>query len=453
MKERENFGSRFAVIMAMAGSAIGLGNIWRFPYMVGEYGGAAFIIIYILASFFLALPIFLSESIIGRRSRSNTFGAMRKLAPGSRWKWLGLLIAFTPLLLLSYYSVVGGWAVEYLFKALAFEFTTSSSEEISTMFQTFTENGWMSVIMHTLFLAMVAIVIVGGVKKGIEKFSNITMPVLFVMIVIIAVYSVLLPGAGAGVDYLLKPDFSKINLSVITAAMGQSFYSLSLGVGTILIYSSYVRKDENLMVSGVGTAIFDLFFAILAGVAVMPAVFAAGIAPGAGPGLVFETLPYIFSKMSGDVSWLSGLIAIIFFLSILVAALSSAISIMEACVAYFCEERNMSRRNSTLLVFFIMWALGVLCALSFGPLKRVIFLGRNIFDLMDGLCSNILMPLGGLLFCLFAGWKMTSSDVRDEFTNGGTLKFNSAIFGFVLFLIRFVAPVTIVLIFVTNLLI
>lgn len=439
--------------MAMAGSAIGLGNIWRFPYMVGEYGGGAFIIVYVIAGIVLALPIFLSEAIIGRRSRSNTFGAMRKLAPGSRWKWLGLLIAVTPMLLLSYYSVVGGWAVEYLFKSLAFEFTTSSPGEISSMFQTFTSNGWMSVIMHTIFLAIVSIIIAGGVKKGIEVFSNITMPVLFVMIVIIAVYSVMLPGARAGVDYLLRPDFSKINLSVITAAMGQSFYSLSLGVGTILIYSSYVRKDENLLVSGVGTAVFDLFFAILAGVAVMPAVFAAGIAPGAGPGLVFETLPYIFSKMSGEVSWLSGLIAIIFFLSILVAALSSAISIMEACVAYFCEEQNMSRRQATVLVFAILWVLGVFCALSFGPLKGVVFWGRNIFDLMDGLCSNILMPLGGLLFSLFVGWKMSSSDVRDEFTNGGTLKFNSAIFSVVLFLIRFVAPVTIILIYITNILV
>ena len=450
MTSREHFGSRFAVIMAMAGSAIGLGNIWRFPYMVGEYGGAAFIIVYILASFVLALPIFFSETIIGRRSRSNTFGAMRKLAPGTGWKWLGLLTVLSPIIILSYYSVVGGWSVEYLFKACAFDFTGASPEYIQGFFGRFTSSAWEPVLTHTVFLALVAGIILAGVKKGIERFTKLTMPALFVLVVVIAVYGLTLPGAKAGADYLLKPDFSKLDIHAIAAAMGQAFFSLSLGVGTILTYASYVHADENICVSGVGTAVADLLFAILAGFAVMPAVFAAGIAPGAGPGLVFETLPYIFNQMGASVPWVSALVAILFFLTILVAALTSAISLMEVGVAYLCEEKGMSRTAATLAVALFAWIVGLLCSLSFGPLSEVRILGNSIFDFLDNLCSNWLMPLGGLLFTLFVGWKMSREEVWDEFTNHGTR--NDSLFGVVWLLIRYLAPVGIGVIFLTSLL-
>ena len=452
IKQRENFGSRAAVIMAMAGSAIGLGNIWRFPYMVGEYGGAAFIILYILCSFILVLPIFFAETIIGRRSRSNTVGAMRKLAPGTAWKWLGLLTIVSPIIILSYYSVVGGWSVEYLFKALAFDFTDTPPDQIQGFFGRFISSTWRPIMAHTVFLAMVAGIILAGVKKGIEKFTKITMPILFVLVVLITVYSVTLPGASKGVEYLVKPDFSKITAATVAAAMGQAFFSLSLGVGTILTYASYVRKDENILASGAGTAVSDLLFAILAGFSIMPAVFAAGITPGAGPGLVFETLPFIFNKMGGAIPWLSGLVAILFFVTILVAALTSAISMMEVGVAYLTEEKGMKRLTATLAITGFAWVVGILCSLSFGPLSGVNILGNSIFDFLDKLCSNWLLPAGGLLFTLFVGWRMSRADVRDEFTNGEALRANSRLFGLVWFLIRFVAPVGIVAVFITNLL-
>lgn len=452
MKERESFGSRFSVIMAMAGSAVGLGNIWRFPYMVGEHGGAAFILVYMLSSFILVLPIFFAETIIGRRSRQGTFGAMEKLAPGTRWKWLGLLTVLSPIIILSYYSVVGGWSVAFLFKALAFDFTEWPPDAVQGFFSRFISSTWEPILTHTAFMALVAGVVLAGVKRGIEKFSKETMPALFVLIVLIAIYSVTLPGADKGVSYLLKPDFSKIDANTVAAAMGQAFFSLSLGVGTILTYASYMRKEENILASGLGTAVSDLLFAILAGFAVMPAVFAAGIAPGAGPGLVFDTLPFIFNQMGAFIPWLSALMAIFFFVTILVAALTSAISMMEVGVAYLTEEKGMKRVSATLSITAFAWTVGVLCSLSFGPLSGIKLLGNSIFDFLDKLCSDWLLPAGGLLFTLFVGWKMSRSDAQDEFTNGGTLQANHAVFGAVWFLLRFVAPVGIVVVFLTNLL-
>lgn len=434
--------------MAMAGSAVGLGNIWRFPYIVGQYGGAAFILVYIISTVFLSLPVFMSESIIGRRSRSNTFGAMEVLAPGSKWKWLGLTSVFTTIILLSYYSVVGGWSVEYLFKSLALDFTNPES---AGGFDSFISSTWEPVLMHTIFLAMTAGIILGGVKKGIERFSKITMPVLFFLIIVIMVYSLSLPGSGDGVKYLLKPDWSRFSAEAVVAAMGQSFYSLSLGIGTILTYASYVRKEENLLVSSSGTAVSDLLFALLAGFAIMPAVFAAGIEPGAGPGLVFETLPFIFGKMGGAIPMLGAIIAIIFFLSILVAALTSSISIMEVSVAYLSEEKKLSRKAATAIIFAIVWGLGILCSLSFGALSGVKLLGFSIFEFFDKLCSNFLMVLGGLMFTIFVGWRMKRDDVRDELTSGG--RYLGHFFPVLWFLIRYAAPIAVIIIFVANLII
>ncbi|MBQ2331158.1 MAG: sodium-dependent transporter, partial [Bacteroidales bacterium] len=305
MKPRENFGGRAAVIMALAGSAIGLGNIWRFPYMVGENGGAAFILVYILASLLLLLPIFLAEAVIGRRSRSNAFGAMKALAPHSRWKWTGLFAVLTPMIVLSYYSVVGGWALGYFGTSLTGGFLQSDPEALHGVFASFLGSSWKPVVCFTAFLAISCLIVAGGVKSGIEKFSKYSIPVLFLMIVTMAVFSLSLPGAGEGVRYLIRPDFSKLTASAVAAAVGQGFFSLSLGMGIVITYSSYVKPSENLVASGTGTAIADLLFALLAGFAVMPAVFAAGIEPAAGPGLVFETLPYIFAKMGVDLPFLS----------------------------------------------------------------------------------------------------------------------------------------------------
>lgn len=450
MKQREKFGSRFAVVMAMAGSAVGLGNIWRFPYVLGENGGAAFILVYIVASVLVAIPIFLAESIIGRRSRSDTYGAMRKMAPETGWKWAGLVTIVSPLLILSYYSVVGGWSVQYLFKALSYSFTDVPSQEVTSYFGQFISSPWQPILSHTAFMAMVAIVVLGGVKKGIEKFSKVAMPALFFLMLVILSYSLTLPGAEAGVNYLLKPDFSKLTADACAAALGQAFFSLSLGVGTILTYSSYVKKEENLMASGVGTAVCDLLFAIFAAFAIMPAVFAAGLHPGEGPGLVFETLPYIFNQLGVRMPVTSSIMADMFFASILVAALTSAISMLEVGVTFLADEIGMRRSRATLLLALLVWGIGILCSLSFGPLADVKLMGCTFFDFLDHLCSDWLMPVGGLLFTLFVGWRMGKDDVRDEFTNGGTR--NVRLFGTVYFLIRYFAPVGIVLVFLASVL-
>jgi NSS family neurotransmitter:Na+ symporter len=452
MTGRESFGSRATVIMAMAGSAIGLGNIWRFPFIVGEYGGAAFILVYIFCCFLLSMPILLSETIIGRRTHQGTFGAMNTLAPGSAWKWLGLLTVISPLIILSYYSVVGGWSFAYLCKAVALQFSQENAEAVTAMFGTFSSSTWWPLVCTMVFLSLTALIVYLGVNKGIEKFSKISIPVLFVLIVIIAVYSMTLPGAGEGVRYLVKPDFSKLTPGAYAAALGQSFFSLSLGVGTMLTYASYVRKDENIIASASGTAFFDLLFAILAGFAVMPAVFAAGIAPSSGPGLVFETLPFIFAKMGSGGQVISAAVSILFFLTILVAALSSSISMMEVGVAYLVEEKKLTRHKATIILFLITLVVGVLCSLSFGVLSGVKLFGNTIFNFCDTLASNFLMTIGALLFSIFVGWRMDKSAVKDELTNNGKLRGTGKIFPVVYFLIKYIAPVTIAVIFIIGLL-
>ena len=438
MKPRENFGGRAAVIMALAGSAIGLGNIWRFPYMVGENGGAAFILVYILATLLLLLPIFLAEAVIGRRSRANAFGAMKTLAPHSKWKWTGLFAVITPMIVLSYYSVVGGWALGYFGNSLTGGFLQGNPEALHGEFASFLGSSWKPVVCFTAFLAISCLIVAGGVKSGIENFSKYCIPVLFLMIVTMAVFSLSLPGAGEGVRYLVKPDFSKLTASAVAAAVGQGFFSLSLGMGIVITYSSYVKPSENLVASGAGTAIADLLFALLAGFAVMPAVFAAGIEPAAGPGLVFETLPYIFAKMGVELPLLSSVAAFLFFAALLIAALTSSISLAEVGVAYLVEERGLKRGWACLLTFLVTWLLGLCCV--FGP---------GVLDFLDSFSSNVLMTLGGLLCVVFVGWIMPREAVRDEITNGGTV--NRRTFRLLYFLMRYLAPLAVLSIFLSNL--
>ncbi len=445
--ERENFGNRFGVLVAMAGSAIGLGNLWRFPYLVGSYGGAAFIFVYLFCVFLLCLPIFMSEVIVGRRSRANAYGAFKKLAPGTRWKWLGAISVITPVIVVSYYSVVGGWSVEYFLKACTLEFTAGVSRaDMGSMFSSFITSVWSPIVGHTIFLLLTAAIVISGVKSGIEKFGKIMMPLLFVLIIVIAARAATLPGADEGLKYLFKPDFSKIDASVCSAALGQAFFSLSLGVGTILTYGSYVSKKENICVSSTYTATADFLFALLASCAIMPAVFAFGLNPQEGPGLVFETLPFIFSNM--PLGWL---VAILFFLALIVAALTSSISLYEVGVAYLVEEKHYSRRGASILLFVVAWLLGILCSLSFGPLADFRIFGQTVFNLFDKLSANVLMPAGGLLLVIFVGWVMKKSDVVDELTNGGTLKTNVRMSGFIYFLIRYVCPLAVLAVFASAL--
>ena len=434
---REQFGSNMAAVMAMAGSAIGLGNIWRFPYMVGQGGGAAFVLVYLLCVVFLSVPILLCETIIGRRAQAGTIGAMEKLAPGTGWKWLGILTVISPLIILSFYSVVGGWSIGFFFQSLSRGFCVGDTGN----FAAFTSSLWMPLVCNTLFIFATAGVVAAGVKSGIERFNRISLPLLFIFIVTIMVYSLSLEGSSEGVRYLLKPDFSRMSPRVLADAMGQAFFSLSLGVGTILTYSSYLKKEDNIVRSGMGTAMFDLAFAVLAGFAVIPAVFAAGIEPGAGPGLIFETLPFVFASMGEQLPFISRLISIIFFLTVVIAALTSSISMFEVGVAYLVEERHLSRRRAVLYILLGTWALGSLCAVS-----------PAVFDFCDILTSNYLMTFGGLLFVLFVGWKMKRSDVWGEFTGEGGQRGNARIFGFFYFFVRYAAPVVILLIFLSNLL-
>ncbi|MBQ9547553.1 MAG: sodium-dependent transporter [Bacteroidales bacterium] len=430
--EREKFGSRFAVIMAMAGSAIGLGNIWRFPYMVGENGGAAFIVVYLLCCLFLSLPVFFCESILGRSTRTDTAGALRKFLPGWRARLIGLVPVLTAFCLLSFYSVVGGWSADYFYRSCFTGFEGLSTEAATSLFEGMSSSVWEPVLGHTVFLLLTALIVLAGVEKGIGRFSKFTMPVLFITMALILWRSVTLPGASAGIEYLFRPDFSQLTGRSVASALGQSFFSMSLGVGVILTYSSYMKNDENILASGGWTALFDTLFALIAGLAIMPAVFSAGIRPEAGPSLVFETLPVIFSGIGP-------LVPILFFASILIAALSSSISVFEVCVAFLVEHKGLSRKAATWLVFAFAWILGVACAV-----------GPAVFSFCDHLTSNYLMIFCALVFTMMVGWKMKKEEVRSVVTNGGRLRAGRILFPALWFLIRYVAPVAIAAIFLSN---
>ena len=445
---REKFGSKFGVLMAMVGSAVGLGNMWRFPYMVSENGGAAFVFVYVVCVLLICLPIFFAEFIVGRRSQSNAFRAFEVLAPGTSWKWVGFAAITAPVVILSYYSVVGGWSIQYFFKSCTFGFTELITQEyLDSMFAGFISSTWAPLLGHTFFLILTSVVVLGGIKSGIERFGKVMMPLLYLIVLVIAIWTATLPGASEGLAFLFKPDISAITPSVCAAALGQAFFSLSLGYGTMLTYASYVSKKENIASSSVSIALSDLVFSLIASCAIMPAVFAFGLNTQGGPGLVFQTLPYIFSQMP-----LGGMVAILFFLSLIVAALTSSISLFEVGVAYLTEERKMSRKKAVIVLCLSIWVVGILCSLSFGPLSHVKIFGNTIFDFLDKLSANFLMTLGSLMVVLFVGWKMKKPDVFDEFTNGGTINGNAQLFRIVWPIIRYVAPIAVLIIFVSNLL-
>lgn len=448
---RESFSSRIAYVMALAGSAIGLGNVWRFPYIVGEYGGAAFVIVYILFGLLVSLPIFFSEVVIGRRGRGGAFGAFKTLSPGTGWKNVGFFTIITCYVLVSYYSVVGGWSLDYLLRSVTGSLNPFTHEEAKNLFGSVTSHTVESLVAFAAFLGCTAVIVMTGIKKGIENFSKITTPLLFLLIVVIMIFSCTLPGAVAGIDYLFKPDFSKMDIRAVSYAMGQSFFSMSLGVGSVLIYSSFMKKQDNILTSGVMTFFFDTSFAILAGLAIMPAVFSSGLEPGTGPSLVFETLPYIFGKMNDVSPVLSDVITILFFLSIFFAALTSSIAMLEVCVEFSIEKWKMTRIKATGMLFAAALCLGGLCSLSFGSLSDLHILGKNLFALCDMLCSNYFMAIGALVFAIYVGWVMKKDAFSDEFSNSGTLRTSSKMAPFVFFLIKWVSPIMIIVIFLTNL--
>lgn len=442
---RDSFSSSFGVLMALVGSAVGLGNIWRFPYMIGENGGAAFIIIYLLCAFLLSMPIMLSEFIMGRGGQRNMVESFKALAPNSKWYLTGFLCMVTVFLILSFYSVVGGWSVNYFLKSLTFAFTRTPDADFASVFGEFTANGPVSLIFTLVFYGFTALIVSFGIKGGIEKCSRIMMPILFFLILAMAVFSMCLPGAADGVKYIFKPDFTLVTGKTVAAAMGQAFFSLSVGVGTICTYASYVSKNENILKCSVRTVLADTIFAIVAGCAIMPAVFAFGYNPGEGPGLVFITLPNLFAQMPAG-----GIIGIVFFFSLIIAAFSSSISILEVIVSFVTERFKISRIRSILVISVFLILMAALNSLSQGPMNDFRILGKELLSFCDYITANFMMTLGAMLFVLFVGWKIGRSGFMAEITNNGSIGLPKWITGSLFFLIRYVAPVVIVAIVIFS---
>ena len=448
--KRENFGSSFTFIMAMAGSAIGLGNIWRFPFMVGQYGGGAFIVAYLLCSAVIAIPCFVCESVIGRRARSGVVGAFEKLAPGTLWKRMGDICVIACFIIISFYCVVGGWSLDFFVRSITGHLAQGRPDVAPLIFSNMASSTLESVVMLVTFFLATAVIVLAGVKKGIERFTKISTPLLFVLMLLIVIYSVSLPEAGEGIRYMLHTDFGKLGVNGWAAALGQAFFSMSLGVGTVLIYSSFMKKEDNIVAAGFWTAIFDAGFALVSGFAIIPAVFSAGLEPTAGPSLVYETLPYIFAAIGVNTPILSEIVTVLFFLTILIAALTSSISIFDVCVEHAVEQYGLRRRYSVLLFLVPGVLLGVPCAMSFGSLSDFKIFGLNVFDLCDFLASNVLMMIGALCFVIFVGWVMKKDEVFDELKSGGKVRMSRAFNNTLYFVIRWFAPVAIILIFVSN---
>ncbi|MEA3424402.1 MAG: sodium-dependent transporter [Bacillota bacterium] len=447
--QRDGFSSKLGIIAAAAGSAIGLGNIWKFPYITGIYGGAAFILVYLVCIALIGLPVMLSEFTIGRRAQANAIGSFKKLAPGTPWfltGWMGFAAAFT---ILSFYGVVAGWTLDYVVKAITGAYVGMEPDAIGGLFGALISSPVATVGWQLLFMAVTGAVVIGGVKDGIEKYAKILMPLLLVIIVILDIRAVTLPGAGAGVSFLFSPDFSALTAEAVLVALGHAFFSLSLGMGTMITYGSYIGKKENLGETTLQVTIADTVIALAAGLAIFPAVFAFGVEPSAGPGLVFITLPNVFNQMAGGMIW-----GILFFSLLAIAALTSAISILEVVVAYLSEEANMSRKKATVVATVAITFVGVLAGLSYTPVLSGLtiplpgFGSLGLFDWLDMLSANYLLPLGGLFISLFVGWKMVRKDLEEEVSNNGTVKIGWI--GMFLVLAKVVAPIAIAIVFLNG---
>ena len=446
---RANFGSKLGVILASAGSAVGLGNIWRFPYETGNHGGAAFILIYIGCVLFFGIPIMVAEFSIGRHSRSNTARAYQTLAPGTPWKWVGRMGVLAGFLILGYYSVVAGWTLDYIVQAATNSFSGQSADGFISSFNNFVQNPWRPVFWTLVFMLMTHFIVVKGVEKGIEKSSKIMMPMLFILLLVLAACAVSLPGAGNGLKFLLQPDFSKVDANVLLGAMGQAFFSLSLGMGCLCTYASYFRKDVNLPKTALNVGVIDTLVAVLSGFIIFPAAFSVGIQPDAGPSLLFITLPNVFQQAFGGRPWLAVLLSIMFYVLLALAALTSTISLHEVVTAYLHEEFNMTRRKAAILVTIGCSILGILSSLSLGIGKELTLFGMTLFDFFDYLTAKIMLPLGGFFIAIFTGWFMNRRIVWKEVSNNGTLKV--WIYRSWLFLLKFVAPIGIAFIFINEL--
>ena len=445
---RVNFGSKIGVILAAAGSAVGLGNIWRFPYEAGNHGGAAFILIYLVCVFAMGMPIMIAEFTVGRHAKASTGKAFGILAPGTQWKWIGTLGVLAGLLILGYYSVVAGWTLEYILASLGGGFADKTSDDFVAIFQNFSQDPIRPLIWLLAFLFLTHFIVIKGVKDGIEKSSKVMMPVLFILIVVLACCSISLPGAGKGLEFLLKPDFSKVDADVFLGAMGQAFFSLSLGMGCLSTYASYFGKETQLGKTALSVGVIDTFVAILAGLIIFPAAFSVGIQPDAGPSLIFITLPNVFQQAFGGIPFLATIFSLLFYVLLALAALTSTISLHEVVTAYLNEQFGLRRSRAAGLVTGFCIITGVLSSLSLGVWEDKMF-GLGFFDLLDFVTAKIMLPLSGFLVCLFVGWYLKRSVSFGELTNGGRL--NAPYFPAYMFILKFLAPIAILLIFIHEL--
>ncbi len=436
--------TRMGAIATAVGSAVGLGNIWRFPYEAGTHGGGAFMLCYIFFIIILGIPVLCAEFAIGRATRANEIKAFEKLAPKTKWYFAGYIGVLASILILSFYSVVAGWTMEFFLSSLIGSLPADTAH-LHSHFDSFISGDTRPLIWTLVFLAVNFIVLSRGVEKGIEKVSNIMMPMMFVLLIVFCFNSLLLPGASEGLAFLFRPDFSMIDSRTLLSAMGQAFFSLSLGLGCMLTYGSYFPDKTKLGRSAATTALLDTTVAILAGIIIFPAVFAYGISPQAGPTLVFETLPAIFINMPGGIVW-----APLFFFLLFLASITSTISMSEISIAWLTEELKLSRKKATSVTIATAMVLGSLCALSFGSLSGFKIAGLTVFDLFDYLSSNILLPVGGMLVSIFAGWVMDRKLLRRQLSSdsGGGKK--ARMLGLVIFLLKWVAPIAIGLILLDS---
>ena len=447
--ERARFGSKLGVILATAGSAVGLGNIWRFPYMAGQNGGAVFIMIYIFCILLLGIPCMISEFIIGRHGQANTARAYRKMAGGTMWSFIGYMGVLTGFLITGYYAVVSGWCLEYVWASVLGKlhgdpafitnyFTSFSQDPVKPVF-------WTLIILLTTYL-----IIENGVRDGIERASKLMMPTLFILLLIIVVASCMLPDAEKGIEFLFKPDFKKINSEVFLAALGQSFYSMSIAMGCICTYASYFSKHTNLTNSAVQIGVIDFIVALLAGLVIFPAAFSVGVRPDSGPSLIFITLPNVFQQAFSFIPSLGYFISVLFYILLSMAALTSLMSLHEVSTAFLQEEMVITRKKAARIVTISSIIVGAMCSLSLGAWSKYQFFGKTVFDLFDFVTGQLFLPIVGFLTCIFIGWFVPHKIVRDEFTNWGTLR-NGTLFHIYLLLVKYVCPVCILFIFLRQL--
>lgn len=441
MSERAQFATKLGVIAATVGSAVGLGNIWRFPYMAGENGGGAFLIVYICCVLVLGIPLMCAEFAIGRKARTNAAGALKVLAPKSRWYIIGYIGIIASTLILGYYMVIAGWVVEYVYQALKGDLFAQSATAIADNFNSFKTDVWRPLVWVVALLVINYLIISRGVTKGIEKASNIMMPLLFLILLIFCGYALTLPGASTGLNYLFNPDFSKIDAGVVLAAMGQAFFSLSIGLGILITYGSYFKRSVSLPKTGRTVALLDMLVAILSGVMIFPIMASFGISPTQGPDLIFVTLPNVFQQMFMPDLW-----AILFFVFAAVAALTSTISLLEVAIAYISEEFKMGRKKASIIILLIVAVLSILSSLSFSLLSDVKIFDMNFFELSDYFSANILLPVGGFLLAIYVGWVMKKRDFIAEL---GEKKQTSWLYNFILFSVKFIAPIAIIFIFLS----